>query len=185
MKINKIAFIVKITTIIISMAILLLNSEITLAQQREEKELVRINENDKRSANLFDDYFKPEISAQIRKQITDKQFEAVQLNCNERTYPACIKNKISLSQENYNTAVAKATIQSLKLYRIAQYKVATSFATYEMSILIAPAKENKNINGDCINSVFTKPNGYKKTGYTYDGKWYDLKCFDNNGNAIT
>lgn len=139
----------KIFLTIASIAISLLNCETAVAQKTVAKELVKINENDKRSVNLYEGYFKPEISAQILKQITNKQFENVQLNCNETTYPACLKNKISLSQENYNPAVAKATIQSLKLYRIAQYKVETSFGSYEKSLLIAPAKENKNIGGDC------------------------------------
>ncbi len=139
----------KILSIIASIAILLLNSETTVAQKTVAKELVRINENDKRSSTLLEGYFKPEISAQILKQITANQFAAVQLNCNERTYPNCIKNKISLFQENYNPAVAKAAIQSLKLFRIAQFKVETSFGIYEKSLLIAPAKENKNIGGDC------------------------------------
>jgi hypothetical protein len=134
---------------IISIVILILNSETTLAQKNVLKELVKINQNDKRSSTLLEGYFKPEISAQILKQITANQFAAVQLNCNERTYPDCIKNKISLFQENYNPAVAKATIQSLKLYRIAQYKVETSFGSFEKSILIAPAKENRHINGNC------------------------------------
>jgi hypothetical protein len=138
----------KILTII-SIAILLLNGVTTLAQKQVAKELVRINENDKRSTTFFEDSFTPEISTEILKQITAKQFAVVKLNCAEKTYPACIKNKISLFQEDYNATIAKATIQSLKLYRIAQYKVATSVATYEMSILVAPAKENKNINGDC------------------------------------
>jgi hypothetical protein len=146
---NRNTLIMKKIVTLISISILLLKSEAILAQKTVQKELVRINENDKRSTNLPEGYFKPEISAQILKQITDKQFAAIQLNCNERTYPACIKNKISLYQENYNPAEAKTTLQSLKLYRLAQYKVATSFATYEMSILIAPANENKNINGDC------------------------------------
>jgi hypothetical protein len=134
---------------IFTIAFLLLDNNAALAQKKLERELVKINQNDKRSATFLEGHFTPEISTEILKQITAKQFAELQLHCDERTYPACIKNKISLYQENYDPLVAKTTIQSLKLYRIAQYKIVTSFATYEMSILIAPAKENKNIGSDC------------------------------------
>jgi hypothetical protein len=127
-------------------------SQITVCAQAKKvspkKEEVKIISTNNRAVFILDGFFTPNITKKILKQITANQLADVKKNGGEDVYPDCIKQKLE-----YNPAKPDeeaVTVKSLKLYRIARFDNIRNGENFgEQSILIAPAKENKNIGGDC------------------------------------
>ncbi len=113
-----------------------------------KNEEVKIISTNKRAVFMLDGFFTPNITKKILKQITASQLADVKKNSSEDAYPDCIKQKLE-----YNPAKPDedaVTLKSLKLYRIATFDNIRNGENFgQQSILIAPAKDNKNIGGDC------------------------------------
>jgi hypothetical protein len=145
----------KILTIV-TITFLLCINENALAQKIKTKAIVPIKEAvsiinpNKRGVAMLKGYFTPAISKKILQQITAKQFEDVKLFCNEDTYPDCIKAKLEYNPAMPDEDAGDATIKGLKLYRIATFDNIRNGENFgEQSILVASAKANKNVGGDC------------------------------------
>jgi hypothetical protein len=149
----------KILTII-SLAFLFLINKNADAQKVAAKAIVTMKEAvtiinpSKRGVTLLKGYFTPAIAKKILQQITLKQFNNVKMYSNEDTYPDCIKDKLAYNPAKPDEDASEATLKSLKLYRIATFDNIRNGENFgEESILLVPAKENKNVGGDCS---FTK-----------------------------
>jgi hypothetical protein len=139
----------KILTII-SVAILLLNTDTAIAQKAPIKEAVKLLSTNTRSVAMLNGFFTPGITKILLKQITAKQLADVKIYGNEDAYPSCIKDKLSYNPAKPDEDASEATLKSLKLYRIATFDNIRNGENFgEQSILVAPAKENKSIGGDC------------------------------------
>ena len=145
----------KILTIIL-LSILFLSSHKTIAQKKAVKVVAAIREpvtllnTNTRSVIMLKGYFTPAITKKVLQQITAKQLADVKLYCNEDAYPDCIKTKLAYNPAKPDEDASEATLKGLKLYRIAKFDNIRNGENFgEQSILIAPAKENKNIGGDC------------------------------------
>lgn len=145
----------KILTIIY-FSILLLNTNKVFAQKQTAKGAAKMKEpvtllnTNTRSVIMLKGYFTPSITKKILQQITAKQLNDVKIYGNEDAYPDCIKNKLAYNPAKPDEEVSEATLKSLKLYRIATFDNIRNGENFgEQSILVAPAKENKSIGGDC------------------------------------
>ncbi len=145
----------KIITII-CLSIALLNFDTVQAQKKitkpkvVTKEAVKILNTGKRSVVIMANFLTPAITKSILSQITAKQFQDFKMYCNEEDYPACIKWKMEYNPAKPEEDASEVTLKSLKLYRIAKFKNIQNGKNFgERSILVAPAKENKNVGGDC------------------------------------
>jgi SHS2 domain-containing protein len=145
----------KIITII-CLSIALLNFDTAQAQKTTTiakvatKEAVKILNTGKRAVVVMANFLTPAITASILKQISAKQFQDFKMHCNEEDYPVCIKWKLEFDPEQPEKSISEVTLKSLKLYRIAKFKNIQNGEDFgERSILVAPAKENKNVGGDC------------------------------------
>ncbi len=114
------------------------------------KEEVKIINTNRRSVVVMANFLNEGITASILKQMSAKQFKDFKMHCNEDDHSLCIKEKLAYNPANADEDASEVTIKSLKLYRIAKFKNIQNGKDFgEDSILIAPAKENKNIGGDC------------------------------------
>jgi hypothetical protein len=145
----------KILTII-SFTILLFTNENVFAQKVATKAApakrvaVKLLKTNTRSVSLLKGFFTPDITKIVLQQITVKQLNDVKIYCNEDAYPGCIKEKLSYNPAMPDEDASEVTLKSLKLYRIAIFDNIRNGENFgEQSILIVPAKENKNIGGDC------------------------------------
>jgi RNA-binding protein YlmH len=144
----------KILTIICISTFLLSNNS-AIAQKQTSKaapirEAVKLNSTNERSVTLLSGFFTPAISKKILQQISANKLADVKLYCNEDAYPDCIKDKLAFNPAKPDEDASEATLKSLKLYRIAKFDNIHNGENFgEESILIAPAKENKNVGGDC------------------------------------
>lgn len=134
---------------------ILVNSNYLVAQKplvkvKLIKEAVKITYPSKRSVHLLSTYFTSAITKKILTQITTKQLANVKIYCEEEVYPSCIKDKLAYNPAKPEEDASEATLNSLKLYRIAKFNNIRNGENFgEESILIAPAPENKNVGGDC------------------------------------
>jgi hypothetical protein len=145
----------KILTII-SLTILFLANKNVNAQKITTKAIAPIKEavtiinTSKRGVTLLKGYFTPAITKKILQQITVKQFNNVKMYSNEDTYPDCIKDKLSYNPAKPDEDASEVTLKGLKIYRIATFDNIRNGENFgEESILLVPAKENKNVGGDC------------------------------------
>jgi hypothetical protein len=114
------------------------------------KEAVKIINPSKRAVYLTKTFFTPAISKALLKQVTPKQLDLIKLNSGEETYPDCIKNGLAYNPAKTDEDASEVLFKTLKLYRIAKFDNIQNGQNFgEQSILVAPAKENKNIGGDC------------------------------------
>jgi hypothetical protein len=141
---------------IISFTILLFANKNVFAQKATTKGIVPIKEAvsiinpGSRGVAMLKGYFTPAITKKILQQITLKQFTEVKMYCNEAAYPDCIKAKLDYNPARPEEDSSEVTLTSLKLYRIATFDNIRNGENFgEESILLVPAKENKNIGGDC------------------------------------
>jgi hypothetical protein len=141
---------------IICVALLFFKYNNVDAQQKTTKAIVPIKEAvtiinpSKRGVEMLKGYFTPEITKVILKQITAKQLNEVKMYSNEGAYPDCIKAKLEYNPAKPDEDASEVTLKNLKLYRIAKFDNIRNGENFgEESILIAPAKENKNIGGNC------------------------------------
>jgi hypothetical protein len=110
------------------------------------KEAVKLLNTNKRAVVVMANFLTPAITRSILKQISAKQFKDFKMHCNEEDYPACIKWKLEFDPEQPEKSISEVTLKSLKLYRIAKFKNIQNGEDFgERSILVAPAKENKNV----------------------------------------
>jgi hypothetical protein len=140
----------------ISFTFLLFTNENAFAQKKTtkvivpKKEAVTITNPGKRGVATLNGYFTPAITKKILLQITAKQFNDVKMYCNEASYPDCIKEKLDYNPARPDEDASEVTLKSLKLYRIATFDNIRNGENFgEQSILLVPAKENKNVGGDC------------------------------------
>lgn len=114
------------------------------------KEVVKVIQTNHRGVAIMSNYFNPTVSKKILTQISPATFALVKKYCNESSYPACILSLLEYNPAKPDEDASEITLKNLELYRIATFdniQNGTNFG--EQSILVAPAKENKNIGGDC------------------------------------
>ncbi len=141
---------------IVGLSILLLKVDTIQAQKVitkikvAAKESVKIVNTNKRAVVVMANFLTPAITTSILKQISAKQFNDFKMHCNEDDYPLCIKDKLGYDSFITDVDPSDGILKSLKLYRIAKFKNIQNGKDFgESSILVAPAKENKNVGGDC------------------------------------
>ena len=99
---------------------------------------------------LLEGFFNETITDEILKQISRQTFEDVKLYGNEDNYPDCVKEKLNYSPANPEEEIADNFLKSLNLYRIATFNNTRNGENFgELSILVASAIDNKNIETDC------------------------------------
>ncbi len=124
--------------------------KVTPKPKAPTKEAVLILNTNKRAVVVMANFLTPVITASLLKQLSAKQFQDFKIHCNEEDYPACIKWKLEYNPAKPDEDASEVTLKSLKLYRIAKFKNIQNGKDFgERSILVAPAKENKNVGGDC------------------------------------
>lgn len=128
--------------------------QITVCAQAKKgnpkKEEVKIISTNKRAVIMLDGFFTPNITKRLLQQITANQLADVKKNSSEDAYPDCIKQKLEYNPAKPDEDAGEVTLKSLKLYRIATFDNIRNGENFgQQSILKAPAKENKNIGGDC------------------------------------
>ncbi len=130
------------------------SNPIARSQATTKKDAVKIVNTGKRSVVVMANFITPTITASLLKQMSAKQFYDFKMYCNEEDYPFCIKEKIAYDPAKPDEDISGTVLKSLKLYRIATFKNIRNKNDFgEYSVLVAPAKKNKNVGGDCTYEI--------------------------------
>jgi hypothetical protein len=124
---------------------------VCLTAVAQKKDSVQIINSDTRGVIMLKGYFNEGITKVLLKQLSQKTIATIEKNYNEEDYPECIKSLLNNSNTGNDADVKTAKLfASLKIYRIAIFDNIRNGENFgEESILVVPAKENKNISSSC------------------------------------
>ena len=124
---------------------------ICLTATAQKKDSVQIINSDTRGVIMLTGYFNDGITKVLLQQLSKDKIALIEKNYNEENYPECIKKLLNYSSTDDDADAKTAKVFArLKIYRIATFDNIRNGENFgEESILVVPAKENKNVNGTC------------------------------------